>query len=537
VTIAPHYRSIKDLLQTRSFSIDEYQREHKWETHNIQELLSDLQARFEGSYRDGDSPPAASTYADYFLGSIIVTARGDKSYLVDGQQRVTSLTLLLIHLYREAKDRGFNAASTIEPLIFSDDYGVQKFNLDIAERLAVIRALFRGEAYSPDGKDESVQTILARYEDIEDHDLANELGDGLETFIYWLIHKVGLIEIVADSDTQAYSIFETMNDRGKPLSPVDMLKAYLLAPIQDEATRADANRIWKKNVHDLLAWGDEPNAERDAAMVKAWLRSQHAETIRDRKSGAVDKDWELIGTSFHRWLRDNASRVGVGDEGSNLEMMTEAFPHYGAAYRTILAASTTYTPGLEPVFYNAHTGFTWQSTVLMAPLAVDDDAETVRKKIAATATYVDIWVMRRAVNYVRVGYSSVSYAMFLLCRDIREKSLPDLVSTLKDKLGDDDASFDAYRARGRTGIADLSINQFSGRYIFHLLARLTAYVEAQSGKPDLFDKYVDRKAKNPRTLSTSPPTSTRSSVPSSRTRMTSRPGATGSVGCSYSPQT
>ena len=58
--------------------------------------------------------------------------------------------------------------------------------------------------------------------------------------------------------------------------------------------------------------------------------------------------------------------------------------------------------------------------MLLAPLLVTDDGETVRRKIAATATYLDIWLMRRAVNYVRVGYSSVSYAMYLLCRDIRD---------------------------------------------------------------------------------------------------------------------
>ena len=50
-----------------------------------------------------------------------------------------------------------------------------------------------------------------------------------------------------------------MNDRGKPLSPVDMLKAYLLAPIQDERERSDANRVWKKTVLDLISWGGEPD--------------------------------------------------------------------------------------------------------------------------------------------------------------------------------------------------------------------------------------------------------------------------------------
>ena len=174
-SVTPHYRTIKDLLQTRSFAIDEYQREYKWEQKNVEELVSDLLSKFETFYREGDAPKAASSYGDYFLGSIIVTKRGNKSYLVDGQQRVTSLTLLLIYLYREAKAKGLHVTSTIEPLIFSDDYGERKFNLDIAERVPVLRALFNGEDYNADGKEESIQTIVARYHDIENLDLAGDL--------------------------------------------------------------------------------------------------------------------------------------------------------------------------------------------------------------------------------------------------------------------------------------------------------------------------------------------------------------------------
>ena len=225
--IIPHYRTIKGLLQTRSFSIDEYQREYKWERSNIEELLDDLYNKFIVSYRDGDSPKAASGYDDYFLGSIIVTQRGTRNYLVDGQQRVTSLTLLLVYLYRESVRLNLPVTSTLEPLIFSDDYGEKKFNLDIEDRVPALKALFEGVDYDPTDQDESIQTIIARYRNIEERALADELGPALETFIYWLINNVGLIEISTASDSHAYSIFETMNDRGKPLSPVDMLKAYL----------------------------------------------------------------------------------------------------------------------------------------------------------------------------------------------------------------------------------------------------------------------------------------------------------------------
>jgi uncharacterized protein with ParB-like and HNH nuclease domain len=495
-TITPHYRSVQQLLQSQSFAIDEYQREYKWEKENIDELLTDLRDKFLNSYQQGDPTTKVSEYEDYFLGSIIVSKRNNKNYLVDGQQRVTSLTLLLIYLYNAVKDGNSLLTSSLTPLIFSDDCGVPKFNLDIPERLSVIDALFHSKEFSPDGKDESIQTMYARYEDIEAKDLVGELEEALPNFVYWLMKKVGLIEIATDNDYYAYAIFETMNDRGKPLSPVDMLKAFLLAPIEDADQRRNANQIWKKQVLDLITWGGEHEPERDSACIKAWLRAQHAETSRERKAGATDKDWELIGNAFHRWVRENDSRLKLGTQSANLEFITTHFTFFAKAYQLILNASRSYTKGLEAVFYNAHNAFTWQGTVLLAPLCVSDDEAIVRRKIAVTATYLDIWLMRRVVNYIRVGYSSTAYTMFVLCRDIRRKPLHELVEILTSKLAKDDATFEGSPSRGRIGIRGLRLNQFSGRYIYHLLARLTAYVEAGGGEHDLFDKYVDRSHKN-----------------------------------------
>lgn len=497
--ITPHYRSVQQLLQSQSFSIDEYQREYKWEKDNIDELLSDLQAKFFAHFKPGDETPAVSGYGEYFLGSIIVSKRNGKNYLIDGQQRVTSLTLLLICLYRAAQAQALPVVQTLAPLIFSDNLGQPKFNLDIPERLPVIQALFEGQAFNPDGKDESIQTMYARFRDIEDNDLMAELGQvgALPHFIYWLLTRVGLIEIATDNDSYAYAIFETMNDRGKPLSPVDMLKAYLLAPIEEPAARQKANQTWKHEVLELISWGGEHEPERDANCIKAWLRAQHAETIRERKAGAVDKDWELIGTVFHRWVRDQSERLGLGKAQANLRMMAEGFPFFARAYRRIMNASRHYTPGLEALYYNAHNDFTWQATVLLAPLVETDDDETVRRKLAVTATYLDIWVMRRAVNYIRVGYSSVSYAMWLLCRDIRRKPLADLVAALEQRLAEDEVTFAGSSAKGRTGIQGLGLNQFSRRYIGHLLARITEFTERGAGRTESFDKLVNREVKNP----------------------------------------
>ena len=95
--------------------------------------------------------------------------------------------------------------------------------------------------------------------------------------------------------------------------------------------------------------------------------------------------------------------------------MTEEFPFFARAYRRILDASTSYTRARGGLLQRPQRLHLAEHRLARAAAASDDDDETVRRKLAATATYLDIWLMRRAVNYIRVGYSSVSYAMYLLC--------------------------------------------------------------------------------------------------------------------------
>lgn len=495
--LEPTYQSVQKLLQSQTYSIDEFQREYKWDKKNIDELIADLVGRFRRSYAEGHDTQKVAGYEDYFLGSIIVSRRNGKKYLVDGQQRVTSLTLLLIHLHRLAKEKGLPVATTVAPLIHSDSFGQPCFNLDIAERRPVLDALFHGSQFVPDGKEESVQAMYARYADISSNRKLAALGSAFPHFVYWLMTKVGLIEIATTDDEGAYAIFETMNDRGKPLSPVDMMKAYLVAPVGDPEQRHLANQLWKQQIHRLTSWGEDRDPERDTSCIKAWLRAQYAETTRERKEGAVDQDWELIGSRFHHWTRDNHSRLRLGAPERNVEFIRDEIHFLADAYLKILDASSGQVPGLEAVYYNAHNDFTWQNTVLLAPLSTTDTEQVVNKKLGATATYLDIWLMRRAANYFRVGYSSVSYAMYALCKEIRRKPLGELVPLLRDRLEKDETTFDGNESKYRSGIDDYGLSTFTRRYIFHLLARLTVATEEGAGEPNRFQEYVDRGGKNP----------------------------------------
>jgi len=216
-------KTVRELLKGAKYSIDYFQREYKWQSKQVRELLDDLSGRFLDEYQPGHSRDKVAEYGHYFLGSIIISRKNGTSYIVDGQQRLTSLTLLLVFLRNLQQGRDDQVA--IDELIFSERYGKKSFNLDIDERTPCMEALFDQQAFDVNGGSESVRNLLARYQDIEESFPEELRGVALPYFIDWLIENVHLVEITAFSDDDAYTIFETMNDRGLSLSPTEMLKA------------------------------------------------------------------------------------------------------------------------------------------------------------------------------------------------------------------------------------------------------------------------------------------------------------------------
>lgn len=471
-------RTVRELLSNRKYSIDYYQREYKWQQKQIEELLEDLRAKFLESHERGNERSAVGNYNHYFLGSIIVSDKDGQKFIIDGQQRLTTLTLLLIYLQHHIVD--LEQKAQIADLIFSQRYGKRSFNLDIPERTSCMEALYKGEDFhDPDGT-EAVANIVERYADIEEL-FAEELrGSTLPYFVDWLIENVHLVEITAYSDEDAYTIFETMNDRGLSLTPADMLKGYLLANIKDSDKRTHASGVWKTQIATLGNLGKDE----DADGIKSWLRSQYALSIRDRKLGAKPQDFDLIGTEFHRWVRDNEERLKLLASADFARFIERDFAFYSRRYELLRRAANTLTPGLECVFFNAHNNFTLQYPVLLSSLRVDDDEQTIQRKVRVVAAYIDILINRRIWNSRSIDYSTMQYAMFLIMRDIRSRSVTELVILLRERLDAETETFgsnEAFRLHG-----------MNGRQIHRLLARMTDYVETRSGMASRYTEYVQR---------------------------------------------
>ncbi len=480
--IRGYAKNLRTLLGGTKFAIDYYQREYRWEKKQVTELIDDLSGKFLDSHKVDNERSAVEGYGRYFLGSIIISDKDGQKFIIDGQQRLTSLTLLLIHLYRRIEDE--LQKGQLADLIFSQKYGKRSFNLDIPERTHCMEALFSGHLFEEIGQRESVVNVLSRYQDIEEC-FADDLEDeAVPFFADWLIENVDLVEITAYSDTDAYTIFETMNDRGLSLTSTDMLKGYLLANITDADRRNSAGKVWLERVSALKKLGKDE----DADAIKSWLRSQYALTIRERRRGAQPRDFDLIGTEFHRWVRDHEGLLCLAVSAEFGKFIEEDFAFYSRWYEYIRQAAETCTEDLETIHYNAQNNFTLQYPVLLAPLRRSDSEEEALAKLRIVAGYIDILIARRIWNWKSTSYSAMQYNMFqLVILEIRRKSPDELAKILTQRLEAEQETFaknDRFRLHG-----------MNGRQIHRLLARMTDFAETRSGRSSRYSEYIQRRGK------------------------------------------
>jgi uncharacterized protein with ParB-like and HNH nuclease domain len=261
-------KSLTDLLANKKYTIHYYQREYRWGKKQIEELVDDLSEEFLENYKPGHERTEVATYGHYYLGSVVLTSNDGEQAIIDGQQRLTSLTLLLIYLNN--LQANVPEKVTIDQLIFSEQYGKKSFNIQVNEREACMDALYKRENFYPINQNESVINIYNRYNDIADV-FPEEIKEvALPFFIDWLINKVYLVEITATTEQDAHKIFVSMNDRGLSLTPTEMLKGYLLSEIKDDDARNQSNELWKKKILEIKNINPD-SKEEDADFIKTWL--------------------------------------------------------------------------------------------------------------------------------------------------------------------------------------------------------------------------------------------------------------------------
>jgi hypothetical protein len=251
--------ALANALKTFELSMDSNQRSYAWDKQNVVELFQDLQKAIV------DNEP------EYFLGSIVVT-RSD-GHVVDGQQRLATTSILLAAMRDYCLENGEEGrASDIEgKYLFSRSFRTQEImpRLSLSKRdhdFYTKRILSRpndpARNTEPDKNRDSHRRILdaaqearARVEQITSPFSKEQRAGKIADWLEYLETRARVIWISVPDDANAYTIFETLNDRGAELSISDLLKVSLFNVSDDRLAEAEAR--WDSMLGLLEANGGE----------------------------------------------------------------------------------------------------------------------------------------------------------------------------------------------------------------------------------------------------------------------------------------
>ena len=136
--------SLEDILKDKKYTIHYYQREYRWGRKQVVELINDLTDEFNTFYCEGDSRAKGPEYGYYYMGSVILTKENEEGAIIDGQQRLTTRTLLLIYLNTVKQQKFPNDDTNILSMIYSSQYGVRSFIMNVEERTGCLDSIFAG---------------------------------------------------------------------------------------------------------------------------------------------------------------------------------------------------------------------------------------------------------------------------------------------------------------------------------------------------------------------------------------------------------
>lgn len=237
-----------------AFSIPPYQRPYSWTTEQAGELLTDVLSFL----KDVSGPiPEANPY---FLGSIVLIKKAGepKADVVDGQQRLTTLTILLSVLRNFVEPR---TAATISNFLYQEGNEIldlpNRYRLKLKEKdelffkqyiqdesgLEALLALDRTQlTYSQQHIQSNSQYFSERLDQLSDMERSR--------FVSYLMQRCFLVVVSTPDLESAYRIFSTLNARGLDLSVADLLKSEIIGAIPAKH-QEKYTRIWETEEEDL----------------------------------------------------------------------------------------------------------------------------------------------------------------------------------------------------------------------------------------------------------------------------------------------
>ncbi|HEX6798964.1 MAG TPA: DUF262 domain-containing protein [Ktedonobacterales bacterium] len=311
------------------FSVPPYQRPYAWTTEHAGVLLDDLL----GFMGDGDEPAAALN--PYFLGSIVLIKGADaNAQIVDGQQRLITLTILLSALRSLVPPQ---IAANITSILYEPDNPLlglpARFRLEPKPQdAAFFRDYIQREGRIADLRAVGAATLSDSKRNMRDNALlyVDRLrllaADRLIRLAQFVVQRCLLIVVTTPDLDSAYRIFSVLNDRGLDLSFADILKAEVIGQIQEDGAQRQYTAKWEDTEEEL--------GRRDFEALLSHIRMLY------RKQ----KQHETVLEEFRKYV--------IAPAGSSQHLIDTVLLPYAAAYATISDESYQHTNNAEPV--NTH---------------------------------------------------------------------------------------------------------------------------------------------------------------------------------------
>lgn len=300
--IENHKYSIQEAFRECFYIVPDYQREYVWTDKEVHQLLEDINEQIDAGSR-----------REYFIGTVLVSPTDQKNHyeVIDGQQRLTTFFLLLCALKQVLQ--GEPQRQTISDLIstsYTDSTGETRTSLKLEPRYEnasevmaklveldadplAVRAGIQSSGITSFG---SLENLVGAYNTIYRY-LKDNYDNATQLKRYWgyLANDVVFIQISTDVSS-ALKIFETINERGVGLNPMDLLKNLLFTQVEP-AQFTQLKDEWKKITKPL-----EKGKEKPLRFLRYFLMANYV--IKNDRSDAVVREDEI-----YDWFvdKDNAA--------------------------------------------------------------------------------------------------------------------------------------------------------------------------------------------------------------------------------------
>ncbi|MFQ5686542.1 MAG: DUF262 domain-containing protein [Candidatus Scalindua sp.] len=412
----------------RQYFIDFYQRDYQWRKEHIAKLLEDLFYRFSLEYKPSHdaSEETVSKYDWYYLNAYVTNEYNGNIFVVDGQQRLTSLALILIKLFHLANHYTLDElCEFIKEHISGMSLNGRKFWMGHNTRKDVLEDLFKnGEQTRGDlpDNDVSISNLYKNYA-IIDKELDSFLKDNhkFRAFTIYFLQKVMLVRIHINNTKDVPMVFEVINDRGERLKPYEVLKGKLLGQIPKSEIES-YHSTWQRHIHNIQGI-DEKEVDN---FFRYYFRSKYVDTHAEYREYDGEYHKTIYETKWDEKIQLKQNTHGVK------EFVSDKLNYFADVYVRILKDSKREDTKISPsLLFNDLNDQDRQLLLILSSCKINDPDELRKIKLVSRLFDKHFTFLQITGSYDNNKFTE---SLIELNKNIREKECEEIEQIYNDQI-------------------------------------------------------------------------------------------------------